>query len=167
MPYSGSGLDPLIYQWIVQNMDEHDHILDIGAGAGKWGEMLHAVFRNLDAVEVWEPFVNQFNLNRKYRHVYVADIRTFAIPQTVKLAIMGDVLEHLTEDEAKEVLTRLPLAIIKVPYQYKQGEMFGNPYEAHQQSDLTREVMLERYPGIQLLGEQGILGAYLWGKRVQ
>lgn len=165
MPYSGNALDPLIYQWIVQNVDEYAHILDIGAGAGKWGELLHHRFRNLDAVEIWEPFIHQFSLNRKYRYVYAADIRTFLIPPTVVLGIMGDVLEHLTVEEAREVLSRLPLAIIKVPYRYEQGEMFGNPYEEHHQPDLTREIMLERYPGIQLLGEQGILGAYLWVRK--
>jgi hypothetical protein len=68
---------------------------------------------------------------------------------------MGDILEHLTVEDAKSILHKIKVnnqgVMIAVPYLYEQGEEFGNIHETHLQPDLTPEIMLERYPDLKLI----------------
>ena len=41
--------------------------------------------------------------------------------------------------------------VIGIPFEYVQGEIYGNPWEVHVQDDLTPELFEERYPGNTLL----------------
>jgi hypothetical protein len=76
---------------------------------------------------------------------------------------MGDVFEHLTFNEARDLLTRMngKRVMIAVPYMYRQGEWEGNVYETHWQPDLTPEVMALRYPELKLLVGDAVYGYYI------
>jgi hypothetical protein len=69
--------------------------------------------------------------------------------------IMGDVLEHITFVQAKNLLDKITakdkLCLVAVPYMYEQGTEFDNVYETHHQPDLTKDVFLERYPQMKYL----------------
>ena len=41
--------------------------------------------------------------------------------------------------------------IVAVPFLYRQGAIYGNPYEEHKQADLTAELFDQRYPGFEVL----------------
>ena len=43
----------------------------------------------------------------------------------------------------------------------EQGEVYGNKYETHQQTDLTKELMLERYPQLSHLFSNHNYGYYV------
>ena len=142
-----------ITAWIRENFRQGDTCLDVGACDGKWGRAL-CDWLAVDAVEVWEPNVNVHNLREIYRDVYVQDIRDMTY-EWYDLIIFGDVIEHLTPDEARAVIEyarpRCSDMIIAVPWRYVQGAIYGNPYEIHKQDDLTPAIFAERYKGMKEL----------------
>lgn len=124
-------------------------ILDVGAGNGLYGTMLKDIADRIDAVEAYLPYIENFKLEKIYDNVYNVDILDFNLPIKYDLIIFGDILEHIEVDKAIALLDRLKeidQIIIAAPYQYEQGALYGNPYEIHKQSDLTKDIFLQRYP---------------------
>lgn len=141
---------------------EETTILDVGAGWGKYRYLLPDY--TMDACEVWVPYVNADKLVELYRNVYVADICDLEIGQ-YDVIIMGDVLEHIPREKAKQLITRLVTKCkqiyVVVPYLYPQGEVEGNPYEIHHQADLTEKLMEKEYPELELLANSPEKGIYV------
>ena len=142
-----------IVAWVRMHYPKGATCLDVGACDGKWWNLL-GDYLVMDAVEVWEPNIRENDLERKYRRVFCADIRRFWY-KDYDLVIFGDVLEHMSVEDAQKVLHWASLMskdyIIGVPFNYPQDEIYGNPYERHIQDDLTPELFDERYPGHELL----------------
>ena len=140
--------------WVLANFHAGAEILDVGACDGLWRRLLPQ-YPAMDAVEAFWP--NAIKLEG-YRHVFTADIRNFEY-EHYDLVIFGDVIEHMTVKQAQAVLTyawpRCKDMIVAVPWLYKQGEIYGNPYERHIQDDLTPELFAERYPGLAVLCDPG------------
>lgn len=140
-----------IVKWINEHVLKDATILDVGACDGKWRGLLRD-YPNMDAVEVYQP--NAVRIRPLYRHLYNCDICDFEY-KWYDLVILGDILEHLTVEDAKIVLRyaagHSKYAIISIPYLYKQGAIYGNPYEVHIQDDLTEEIFKKRYPECRLL----------------
>jgi hypothetical protein len=109
----------------------------------------------MDAVEIWEPYIVQYELYRKYRKIFNQDIRNFEYTDHYNVIIFGDILEHMTVDEARSVLeyaeTHCDEVIVAVPYNApNNNDDHENPFQNHVQGDLTPENMLERYPQLKL-----------------
>ena len=145
---------PEVCAWVRKNFSDDATILDVGACDGNWLRLLPE-YRNIDAVEAYFP--NLSNL-KNYREVFYADIRGFEY-EYYDLIIFGDVIEHLTVEQAQAVLEyakpRCRDMIIAVPFLYEQGAIYGNPFEVHIQDDLTAENFEERYPGFAVLCNPG------------
>lgn len=143
-----------VVAWIREHFPTDARILDVGAGDGKWRRLLRE-YENMYAVEA---FMENLQWLNGYRMTYHADIRGFQY-DWYDLIIFGDVLEHLTVEEAQMVLEyakpRCRDLIIAVPFLYEQGAIYGNPYEIHIQDDLTPELFEERYPGYEVLCDPG------------
>lgn len=129
-----------------------DSLLDVGPGRGTYADLLGPYCDTwiFEAVEVWEPYVELFNLRDKYDHVCVNDIRDH-VDFEYDLVIFGDVMEHMTLEEAKAVWSRCAdqakWGMISVPIiHYPQGAEYGNPFEVHVQEHLTVED-IERHFG--------------------
>lgn len=135
--------------WIKEHFNKGIKCLDVGACNGKWFDLLWD-YMVLDGVEVWQPYINKYNLVAKYRRLFEVDIREFEY-EWYDLIIFGDIIEHLSVEEAQKVIEyarpRCQNMIVAVPFKYKQGEKNGNPYEVHIQDDLTPELFNERYQG--------------------
>jgi hypothetical protein len=141
------------FVWI--NNHDIKSILDVGAGSGTYYDLLHNNgfdTSKMDALEVWLPYVGDYDLPSKYKSVFIEDARTW---QNWKydLVILGDVLEHMTKDEALAVWDKVAAeakhAIISIPIiHYPQGHLAGNPYEEHVKDDWTVEEVLESFKGI-------------------
>jgi hypothetical protein len=75
------------------------------------------------------------------------------------IIIMGDILEHLSREDARTILTRLKdkckELIVVVPYYLPQDEVFGNKYEIHLQPDLDDAIMAEHYPMLEMINLHG------------
>lgn len=151
---------------LAQLLPANATCLDMGACDGNYFHLLNDLFI-MDGVEVWKPNIDQYNLEEKYRTVFNADIRTFTY-DFYDLVIFGDIIEHLEIDEAKKVLEYAKehsrFIVVSVPYSFKQGAIYGNPYEKHIQDDLTHEIFLSRYPGFKLKIGYFNYGYYLWEK---
>jgi len=148
---------------IIESFGQDTEILDVGPGMGVYSDLLYNTFKRLDAIEVFPEYIKRFKLESKYREVIEGNINDFDFSK-YDLLIMGDVLEHLTIEDATKVLKNIEMnnqsVIVSVPYLLSQQEVFGNVYEIHLQTDLTPEVMAERYPSLKLIYGNSLYGYY-------
>lgn len=154
MPYSSPDFKDQVKQHLIENIRERDYILDVGPGCGTYGKMINGFNYKIDCIEIHEPYIQQFKLEDIYRKVFVGNVLDFNF-KLYKYIILGDILEHLSVEDAISLLDRINAnghkCLIAVPYLYEQGEWEGNIYEIHLQPDLTPEKMKSRYPSLRLL----------------
>lgn len=156
--------------WVVQRIIDSGarHVLDVGAGAGGWADaLLAAGYKGtLTAVEVWEPYIYAFRLLERYSVVLQRDVRHIEpeVFAAYDVVIFGDVLEHMTRDEALQVWDRAgaaPHAAIAIPIiHYCQGALNDNPYEEHVVDNWAHDTVLAAFPGITDSQAFTITGAY-------
>ena len=142
------------FAWILNNaVKDGGTALDVGACDGKWQEWLGEYF-TMDAVEIFEPYIEKHNLEDKYRKVFACDVADLKYDY-YDLVIFGDVIEHMSVEKAQNVIAyakeHATHIIVAVPFLYSQGPYDGNEYERHIQDDLTPELFNERYPGFELI----------------
>jgi len=153
-----------VRDYLKSKFTKNATVLDVGAGCGNYYNLLHDFYNNMDAVEVFKPNIENYELEKKYREVYNIDIKDFKHCD-YDVIIFGDIIEHLTIKEAEKVLKyaykHCQEMIVAVPYMCVQGEYGGNVYEIHKQDDLTPENVLERYPMLKLLCGNTEYGYYV------
>lgn len=165
MPYSARENDQDII-WFVQDFQIRK-ILDVGAGSGTYGRLLGRHIHTVDAVEIWQPYVEQFKLNEIYDHIIHADVRHVSPLQFehYDLVIFGDVLEHMSREESLKVWRNASTAkfgMISVPIvHYPQGAEFGNPYEEHIQEHLTADELRKDYGPFIFEREYEVTGTFI------
>lgn len=149
MPYSYPLFKEQVKEHFLKYIPRDTKILDVGVGCGTYSDLLKSHFPYMDGVEIFEPYIQQFNLAAKYNILHLADIRTLDISE-YQYIIMGDVLEHLSYPDAKALVDKITSSNIKllvaIPYEYEQGAWGGNDAEIHHQPDLTHDLFLVRYP---------------------
>lgn len=137
MPYSdGQGKD-VAHEWYRRIAPST--VVDIGAGSGTYARKIRtpADGTTWTAIEAWEPYVAEFGLDQLYDRIVLADVRHLNwLDLRADLIILGDVLEHMTQTEARDVLRRAKQAaknlIVSIPVLHlPQGAVNGNPYERH------------------------------------
>jgi hypothetical protein len=145
-------------------------LLDIGAGCGTYAKPWQNIAPRpyLIGVEVFRPYVAEFALNDLYDQVIVRDIRELPLTEwpRVDVAVLGDVLEHMSEKDAIRIWhlacasanRAVYLSIPTVPC--PQGPVNGNRYEEHVVSDWTHERILEAFPLISWHWRGTIVGRY-------
>ena len=90
---------------MLKSCFHEDAVLDYGCGSGTYARMFPDI--KWDGVEVWEPYVEQYGLNDLYATIDTSDARECTFIGDWDVAIAGDVLEHMTADEAKTLLAKL------------------------------------------------------------
>jgi hypothetical protein len=154
MPYSYIHYKKDVLQHFLTNITTDCRILDVGPGAGTYGKLLAPYYKSIDAVEIWLPYVDKFSLRDIYNTVHIGSILEFDFSRYDYL-ILGDVLEHIAPQEAKELISNISTAkqkcLVAVPYHYEQSSYHGNPYEEHLQADLDKETVLKRFPELLFL----------------
>ena len=149
--------DPENKPWALEKIREIDPktVLDCGAGAGTYLDLIKA---NLGyqtivvGVEAWYPYIIKYDLEDRYDILYPIDIRDMASFQ-YDLVILGDILEHMSEDDAVLLWNRISeeakYALISIPIiHYEQGAINDNPYEVHVEEDWTTEKVLQKFSNI-------------------
>jgi tetratricopeptide (TPR) repeat protein len=132
-------------------------VLDIGVGAGIWQTVYPQA--QWTGVEIWEPYVERFQLLERYSRLIIGDARSVDLEGPYDLAILGDVLEHVEDPFAlyqrvREVASNL---IVQVPLgEWPQGEEEGNPHEAHV-STITEE-QVRSWPGVKSFVQSDRIG---------
>jgi len=145
----------------------HTSILDVGCGSGTYARMFEDAL--VTGIEVWEPYVEQFGLNDLYDRLIVADAREWRPDNHFDVAIAGDVLEHMTADDARVLLDKLrtcaDTVIISLPIgHYPQGEYEGNPYERHVVDNWTHDAVVAAFGAPKWHKLDGDIGVYVWSK---
>ena len=153
-----------ITDYLKTNFDITSKILDVGAGEGTYLPFLQDYFTNIEAVEVFKPNIDNYDLENRYNKVYNVDIKDFKYDY-YDIIIFGDVIEHLEVNDAQNVLNyalnRCEEMIVAVPYLSPQGIEEDNIYEIHKQDDLTDEVMKLRYPYLKCVFKNDKYGYYI------
>jgi glycosyltransferase involved in cell wall biosynthesis len=121
-------------KWVMSKLPEPKTALDIGCGEGTYAKM----FPKLEwtGVEIWEPYVEKYNLRSLYPELHVIDVDRFSPTQDYNVCFLGDVLEHMEKDVAQSLVERAKIwadtVIISIPIgHFPQDEWEGNPYERH------------------------------------
>lgn len=160
--FSGNTIASLIRKFLK----EENTILDIGAGWGKYRWLLPEY--TMDAVEIYESEIINNNLNKYYRNVYNINIIDFNINEFYGASIFGDVLEHLSIEDAQYALENMikksKYIFVTVPYEMKQNAVDDKIYEIHIQDDLTDKIMRSRYPKLKLVEKNEKTGIYMYGE---
>jgi len=146
-------------------------VLDIGAGSGTYSDLLrgHMPESEWHAVEVWEPYLEKYDLAARYDHVHCLDARQLdpaTLAPEFDLTLCGDVLEHMEKEEAQALIGRLltvsRVVLISIPIiHYPQGEVHGNPFEAHVKDDWSHEEVGSSFPHIASFFVHNFIGIYL------
>jgi len=166
MPGSSPEGKELSMTWIERNKPET--ILDVGAGVGTYSLLLRKynyVPKRLDAIEVWQPYIDEYKLDNKYNNIFNVDVRTWD-NWNYDMVILGDVLEHMTKTEALAVWEKISkqakYAIISIPIiDCPQGHAHDNPYEEHIKDDWTTQEVLESFSHIVDHCEYKVVGVFL------
>jgi len=127
-------------------------LLDLGCGRGTYARLITKLCYKIgvDAVD----YRKKFELDKWYDEFYQHDIRDTEWIRRLgrfDLAIAGDVLEHMTVEQAQNVLEAMQdiakAVLVAVPYTYPQKGRGGNRWEDHIQDDLTPALMKELEDG--------------------
>jgi hypothetical protein len=157
-------------------------VLDLGVGCGTYSDrysktLLPTSDWNWTGVEIWHPYFEQFKLVSKYHQIFRADVREFfkdpthaAAGRKYGITFIGDLLEHLTKDEAVELVRKAlevsEVVVISIPIvHYPQGEFEGNPHEAHIKDDWSNQEVLDSFEHIFYHANEEDIGVYLLSRR--
>lgn len=162
--------DPANKLWTIRKIKQLNPstVLDVGAGMGDYLELIKTYMGDevkVDAIEVWQPYVEKYKLKERYDNLFVLDAREFN-DFKYDLVICGDVLEHMSENDAVELWNKISKsaknAIISIPIIYHpQDEYDNNPYEVHVEENWNVEKVLNKFYGIYEHKKFDITGVFL------
>jgi 2-polyprenyl-3-methyl-5-hydroxy-6-metoxy-1,4-benzoquinol methylase len=122
--------------------DDITSILDVGCGQGTYPQLLGVDKYDWYGIEIWAPYIEQFNLNSLYKKIIVGDFLWVSddVYFGNNCVIFGDVLEHQPEKDKvmtklKSIIYKTHHVVISVPLsddeKYEGREHYGNPFDAH------------------------------------
>ncbi len=137
MPFSSADGKSHI-NWVMSRIPAPVTALDIGCGEGTYAKMFPDL--KWTGVEIWEPYIDRYELRKLYAELHVADARKWEADKRYSVCFLGDVLEHMTQEEAVNLLNKAKLwadtVIVSIPIgHHPQGEWEGNPHERHVKDD--------------------------------
>lgn len=166
MGYSNPENKPWAQQKIIELAPRT--VLDVGAGQGTYLNLIKDGLGSnvlVNAVEVWQPYIDQFNLVNRYDRLFAMDVREMK-DFTYDLVILGDVLEHMSESDAvtlwEKISKQAKYAMISIPIiHYHQDAINGNPYEVHVEEDWSMERVLEKFSHIIEYNKFEVTGTFI------
>jgi len=135
MPHSCDAFDATVRSILEQLRPPV--LLDIGCGAGKYGQMAFDRAAIRIGVEPDAAYIDQFSLAEHYERLIMADAITLIDKprERYDLVIMGDVIEHMRKSAAIDLLNfliyRSGYIIIVTPEGFIQDDWYGHVGEAH------------------------------------
>jgi hypothetical protein len=139
MPYSSAVFDEEIKD--ILKCVAPLKVLDLGAGAGKYGLMAKEVNPAIEtiAVESEEDYICQFKLTSIYHAVWHMSVMNLIKPDYYNMqfdvVIAGDILEHLRKADGINLINfliyRCRWLIVEFPHRYPQDSVDGHDGEAH------------------------------------
>jgi len=191
MPHSKKAGKATIQEWVVilkaEGEIRHNRVLDLGVGSGGYYNWFNHRYVGKDkdwaidkgelagahwtSIEVWTPYIKEFDLETKYNTLVNEDIRivNYSALGLFDVAFAGDVLEHMSKEDAVSVVDKVlkvsKYLMINIPIiHYPQGESHGNPYEEHIKDDWSHGEMLSTFPQIIKSKPSRRVGVYMLTK---
>jgi predicted TPR repeat methyltransferase len=133
--------------WFQSNQSTIKTVVDIGPGSGTYVKLIKedaqcCVNATWIGIEIWKPYIEEFNLENRYNQILNQDVRT--VDWTVlnpDVVIAGDVLEHMTKEDAVALVDRIlqvsDMLIVSIPIRHmpQDEHAYPNPHEAHVKDD--------------------------------
>ena len=173
MPTSDGENKHKVLEWYESIMPKT--VLDIGAGEGTYAKLIDnsdlADEAYWTAIEAWGPYVTKYKLGEIYNNVVIADACYVDYSKInlgySDLTIAGDVLEHMTKTESKELIQELKKhsrnIIISVPLLHLHQDAYkGNWFEKHIDHWHFNEMKAELGKGVIDSVEGPTLGYFWW-----
>lgn len=138
MPYSNKIFDNLAKN-IIEYI-EPKKVLDIGAGAGKYGLIVRDIEPNahIIGVEIERDYIIKYNLSKVYNEIRCDNAACLIdgdCKEKFDLVIFGDVLEHMKKSTGLDLLNffiyRSKFILIVYPEKYLQDNVDNYKHEAH------------------------------------
>lgn len=136
MPSSNLEGKKEIKEWFRVNL-EIESVVDIGPGLGTYYYLLKDHYPNMKfiAIEIYQPYVQNFMLRNFYDEVIIGDFTKVDLPPA-DCVILGDVLEHVSKNEAIKAFKKINVfykhVVLSIPWGTSRGgPALGNPYEEH------------------------------------
>jgi predicted TPR repeat methyltransferase len=143
--------------WFQTNKASIKTVVDIGPGSGTYIKLIRedakcCVDANWIGIEIWKPYIEEFELERRYNQVLNQDVRTVdwaALNPDVVIA--GDVLEHMTKEDAVALVDRIlqvaKTLIVSIPIRHmpQDEHTYPNPHEAHIKDDWSHEEVVDTW----------------------
>ena len=83
----------------------------------------------MDGVEIWEPYIKEYQLHNLYNKIYNTNILDFKFDH-YNFIILGDILEHLSREDASSLIeylcARCDEILVVVPYNLPQDVVNNN-----------------------------------------
>lgn len=161
--------DPEGRDWVVDHYRDTRSalVIDLGPGEGTYSDLLRGWRADTWwlGVEIWAPYIDMFDLRRKYDAVVNMDARDLNFPGIPFVLLAGDVLEHMPRPDALDILYRAQehaeAIMVSVPVVDYPQHGHDNPFEAHLDQWRFND-MLEAL-GPRVNGWQGeTLGRFWW-----
>lgn len=175
MPTSDTENKDVVVRWF-KDIKPHTTV-DVGCGEGTYRKL---IANSVEApqslwvgVEAWGPYVSQFNLKSLYNEVYVGQAEIIDYSKVIKLHstpilfIMGDMLEHMPKDTAKQLINTAKATathiIISIPLVHLDQDAYeGNWFETHVDHWDYVEMCTFLGGGLKESIQGPILGYFLW-----
>jgi predicted TPR repeat methyltransferase len=143
--------------WFQLNENQITTVVDIGPGSGTYIKLIKetagcCVQARWIGIEIWRPYIQQFQLESRYDSIINADVRTIDWQQLCpSVVIAGDVLEHMTKADAVQLVDKILSAtktlIVSIPIRYmpQDEHRYENPHEAHIKDDWNHEEIMDTW----------------------
>lgn len=144
-------------EWFQANENNIKTVVDIGPGSGTYIKLIKEEAKCCtDAVwigvEIWQPYITEFNLEQRYNKIINQDVRTIDWSELhPDVVIAGDVLEHMTKDDAVALVDRILAVantlIVSIPIRHmpQDEHAYENPHEAHVKDDWSHDEVMETW----------------------
>lgn len=143
--------------WFEKNQSSIGTVVDIGPGSGTYINLIKesagcCVAATWIGVEIWKPYIEQFQLQSRYTEIINQDVRTVDWSQlNPDVVIAGDVLEHMSKDDAvtlvDSILAVAKTLIVSIPIRYmpQDEHAYDNPHEAHIKDDWSHDEVMSTW----------------------
>lgn len=125
----------------IHDKPDIETIVDVGAGSATYPKLLRyelaPLFYKFIAIEIWEPYVEMFQLHKHYEKIIIGDASKLKELPDGHCIIFGDVLEHMEKADAldliKRAIQKYKHVVISIPLGVTGfgKEHYGNKYELH------------------------------------
>jgi glycosyltransferase involved in cell wall biosynthesis len=139
MPFSSSSGKKYIADFVRNLPDtiKRKPVLDIGVGSGTYSNLFKGILTGpWTGVEAFQPYVDKYALKEKYDFLQIADVRDIDLFRDFGVCFLGDILEHMSAEDARDVLNKATatsdFVIVSIPIGYYPQDAYeGNDYEIH------------------------------------